>query len=596
MFFAIGFMNKALGQFAGGSGTEYDPYLISMPDQLVLINYHLNNTNVHFKLLNDIDLTSYLAPGGPGHNDGAGWLPIGNASNKFSGTFNGAGFKIIGLWINRSSAEDFGFFLFSEGNISNLGIEIASNGLCGRSGGGIAYSANSINNCYVTGNINGDGFVGGLVGKARGAISNSHTNVVVRSKGEYTGGLAGSCSSSITDCYVLGNVSANKNDNVGGLVGYCNHSAICNCYVIGNVGGNDFVGGLIGYVSGSVIFNCFVKCSVEGNDCVGGLFGIARNDEKSINVTDCFAKGNVKGISNVGGITGQLFCDASNQYNGTNIRVSKCYAMCDMQGIKNIGGLTGSLYQSSGYYSSFNINISQCFAIGNITGIEYIGGLCGYSERLFSPWGGPTAQTINNCYTAFGTISGEKYVGGLLGGGSMGPTITSCYATSSVSGNTNVGGLIGDNDGTVNNCFFDYETTGQIYGIGSGGAGCAVGKSTAEMQTKSTYTNVGWDFETIWDINSRGGYPFLRNISDVGINEPVQNRSVQFFPNPAQSEIFINSDFQIEKVEVYSITGTLLIVDNNYKWKISISELAQGVYFLKVYTNEYIYVNKFVKK
>ena len=92
----------------------------------------LDNANVHFKLSNNIDLTSYLAAGGAGHNDGAGWNPIGNASNKFSGTLNGAGFKITGLWINRSGTDYIGLFGNADGaNISNLGIEIAASGVSG---------------------------------------------------------------------------------------------------------------------------------------------------------------------------------------------------------------------------------------------------------------------------------------------------------------------------------------------------------------------------------------------------------------------------------------------------------------------------------
>ena len=186
LFLAVGVTNPAMGQFAGGSGTEADPYLISTPDHLVQLFYYLGNANLHFKMSNNIDLTNYLAVGGAGHNDGAGWSPIGNASNKFSGTFNGAGYKITGLWINRSGTDYVGLFGNADvASISNLGVEIAIAGISGNSYVGGLIGSNSdgtINDCYVVGNIyNGNNFVGGLIG--------------------YNGGI-------VNNCYVKGNVNA----------------------------------------------------------------------------------------------------------------------------------------------------------------------------------------------------------------------------------------------------------------------------------------------------------------------------------------------------------------------------------------------------
>ena len=47
-----GFGNKAMGQFAGGTGTETDPYQISTPDHLVQLFYYLGNDNVHYRVCN----------------------------------------------------------------------------------------------------------------------------------------------------------------------------------------------------------------------------------------------------------------------------------------------------------------------------------------------------------------------------------------------------------------------------------------------------------------------------------------------------------------------------------------------------------------
>jgi len=84
-------------------------------------------------------------------------------------------------------------------------------------------------------------------------------------------------------------------------------------------------------------------------------------------------------------------------------------------------------------------------------------------------------------------------------------------------------------------------------------------------------------------------------IFTLGINDEIA-KQLQIFPNPAQTEIFVNSDVQIEKIEIYSITGDLLRFENNFKGKISVSDLAQGIYLLKVYTDKGVVYSKFVKE
>jgi len=62
-----------------------------------------------------------------------------------------------------------------------------------------------------------------------------------------------------------------------------------------------------------------------------------------------------------------------------------------------------------------------------------------------------------------------------------------------------------------------------------------------------------------------------------------------------QTELFIKTDLQIERVEIYSITGALLISEK-FKGKISVSTLTQGVYLLKVCTDKGVLIRKFLKE
>ena len=79
------------------------------------------------------------------------------------------------------------------------------------------------------------------------------------------------------------------------------------------------------------------------------------------------------------------------------------------------------------------------------------------------------------------------------------------------------------------------------------------------------------------------------------IDDVVANQ-LSIFPNPVKGDIFIKSDLPIEKVEIYSLTGNLLLLENNFNEKISVSALWRGVYLLKVYINKGVAVSKIVKE
>ncbi len=83
------------------------------------------------------------------------------------------------------------------------------------------------------------------------------------------------------------------------------------------------------------------------------------------------------------------------------------------------------------------------------------------------------------------------------------------------------------------------------------------------------------------------------NTSDIN-NIAVDQ--LKIFPNPVQNELFIKSDLLIEKVEIYSLTGELLILENNFDEKISVATLPKAIYVLKVYTDRGVSVSKIIKE
>ncbi|MCL2511222.1 MAG: Ig-like domain-containing protein, partial [Bacteroidales bacterium] len=240
-----------MAQFSGGTGTVSNPYQITTINQLAALADYVNDGNgaatadVYYKLMNDLDMSDWTtAP------DALGWMPIGRTSSatQFRGNFNGAGHKVTGLWINRSTSDDMGLFGYIAGaSIDSLGVEVAAAGIRGYStvGGlvGNNSSSSTITNCYVTG-------TGTITGFA------------------YAGGLAGgnTYSSTISNCYATVNVAVIGIGVAGGLVGanlYSNPT-ISNCYATGNVSGT-YSGGLVGDNNTATIQDC-----VAANDAIIG--------------------------------------------------------------------------------------------------------------------------------------------------------------------------------------------------------------------------------------------------------------------------------------------------------------------------------------
>ena len=229
--------------------------------------------NGNYYLANEINCFGF------DYGDGKGFLPIGNLSNHFTGTFDGQGNKITGLHIDRSSTDYVGLF-----GQTGSGSEIKSVGLEEVNSKGNAYTAGLvgcnygiISNVYSTGSVNGGekfGGLGGLVGRNWGTITNSYSTSSVSGSSPHTGGLVGyNYEGTIENSYSIGTVSS-SGGYVGGLVGY-NWGTINNSYSTGSVGGGNTVGGL-GGGNGMTIENSYWDIYRSNQDsCLGWNVGTA---------------------------------------------------------------------------------------------------------------------------------------------------------------------------------------------------------------------------------------------------------------------------------------------------------------------------------
>jgi hypothetical protein len=284
------------------------------------------------------------------------------------------------------------------------------------------------------------------------------------------------------------NVDAGTANYVGSLVGWLRWGTITNCYVEGgSVSGDYSVGGIAGYNSGTII-NCYANGSVMGNCYVGGMVGFNLG-----RITNCCASSVVIGNKNVGGMVGRHGrYDSLSPWSPDLGRTDKIYLFPDL-GRRD--------------------KISNCYSTGDVLGGDRVGGLAGEQTPN---------STITNCYST-GSVSGNVLIGGLVGAMAPPPlividlwgitpdTISDFYSTADITVDGGVGqpviiGFIPD----VNN-FWDTETSGQHT------SARGIGKTTAEMQTASTFLEAGWDFvgetangtEDVWWILEGQDYPRL---------------------------------------------------------------------------------------
>jgi len=280
----LNLMARFASVFSAGSGTTDDPYQIVTAADFNNIRLFSGTagTDVHFKLMNDLDLSDYLTSGEGFTAWGAdGWLPIGSSEQKFCACFDGNLFKISGLKIKRPTSANVGLwgYLDTNGEIKNLGVEIADNDTV--SGGNstailVGCLVNSaIANCYVQGTVKGINNVGGLVGYS------------------YGGSISSSCAK----------VSVTGNDFVGGLIGLAN-MVVTNSYAQGSVTGNSSVGGLTGKSSYQIKY-CYSNSAVTGVTETGGLLGTDDAGSYTSCYWDLDQSGQATSPNPYGGISGK---------------------------------------------------------------------------------------------------------------------------------------------------------------------------------------------------------------------------------------------------------------------------------------------------
>ena len=347
--------------FAGGSGTENDPYQIDDGAQLAYLASEVNKgqtyENSYFVLTADIDLANH------------DWTPIGNSFSDalfgrtdyrlFAGNLDGKGHTIFNISIGTEStpleSDVFGLFGATGGKLSNLNLD-------------------GVTICGIAKNVSGYviGLAGALSGSASGPIENCHvTNLSMTMKAPDSG---------MAVAYWI-----------GGLVGALDGQYIDECSVSGKItekSGKGSIGGLIGelgkaakitYSHADVALD--VKPDYYGGARVGGLIGKGNgeNDPETV-ISNCYAAGNVTGGAYSGGFAGSLW--------GLNIK--NCYATGEVTGaFASMATFVGTDAPATDAYGS----VTNCYTTGKVVGTAS-------STYAFMQQDATARSPITNCYFA----------------------------------------------------------------------------------------------------------------------------------------------------------------------------------------------------
>lgn len=527
---------KVNGADTSSSGRDITHIWVSSGEQLKNIQtYYKTETDAgrttgilgyNFALKNDInasDVEDYVAIG-----TGSG--------NGFTGTFDGRGNRIIGLTVDKVNGQNAanagifstvgeggvvkdvniysGTFTGSENagavagvnkgrieGIVTFGNTVTVTGKDGKAGGivGVNNSGNFSKN-ETTGSTNDGVLTGGIydVESTGSVIAGSSTAVAGGLVGKNDGGLANSFSDSAVT--VATGVTLDKDTTaLGGVVGinngnvqYVDSLGVTN----GGATGSSNIGGIIGINNGNM-YSGFNESIVSGKDKVGGIIGNNTGTVTNIvnaSSVDGFDTENASGTmaeSNyVGGLVGSNSGSVTNGRNNGTIT-----------GTNYVGGMVGSNAQGATLTNLVNDSSAA------ITGEQYVGGIAGSNAGTITTGNEETDETVNLINR--GTITGQQYVGGVAGsnsgtitnanndvelnvkdknqtaqyfGGIAGENtekgiINNATNTADVNadGATYVGGIVGENDGTLENMAGNSgNVTGKDYVGGVAGKNNAV--------------------------------------------------------------------------------------------------------------------------
>ena len=508
----------------------------------------------NYVLKNDIDASGLVDAGKSTYNT------IGGGNTAFTGTFDGDGHTIVGLQANGGI-----FGKLGSGAVVK-DINIVSSVFTGKEAGASVGAVAAENNGGKISGISGygntvkgsGGYIGGLVGKNYGGISNSDDqSTVIAGANTVAGGIAGvnggTFDWSTLDAKIgyIENAQSNSAvttaglsagqyaSNLGGIVGInekhklivlgpefdTDINNVSAHGVTGKAGSTKISGGIVGTNNGKLT-NVYNESIIHGSKAIGGIAGtnvmVDQDDmfasqptlENIANAVEIIGDA---GSQNVGGLVGMQDHATTNKGRNTGA----------ITGCTNVGGMVG--YNTAGSYLNNLENSPQA----TITGIKNVGGIAGFNEGVIS------ADDQLNLLNS-GKIYGWENVGGIAGKNSgsidnvnsnINLYVLDEATRKALKGSTVIaanaqffGGVTGENVGIITNATnrarvdaaqasyvggivgkntSDGEKVGQLLGMGNSNKGFVIGKNyVGGVIGKNEVDITGTEKQSVGIVNS----------------------------------------------------------------------------------------------
>ena len=417
------------------------------------------------------------------------WTPIADCMEDhitlYSGTFDGNNKTVSGLYFNDNSTR-IGLFGSSEadGNIKNVGVVDSYfkgndfvGGVCGRNDG-------TITNCYNAGNltvIESSATIGGICGYNSGTVTNCYNTGTVIATGQVAsvGGVCGCSTAPISNCYNIGTVTATSSDtDISDICGY-NFGPVTNCYYLADT--EDENGGKTAaqFASGEIAY--LLNGSKSEGDTVHFYQIIGKDKapvlDKSHGVvyfyTDCTDKtcyANSETASGEHDFDENGFCtkDSTHYQPATLNETTGNYEISNAGQLYWFAGLVNGTLDGVEQNTSANAILMEDITVNDnlLDSLQYDteGNVSNGSD--FITWT-PIADWMENRTTQYSgtfdgnnkTVSGLYFNGdstciGLFGSSESDGNIKNVGVVDSYfKGNDHVGGVCGNNAGTITNCY-----------------------------------------------------------------------------------------------------------------------------------------------
>ena len=345
----------------------------------------------------------------------------------------------------------------------------------------------------------------------------------------------------------------------GILIGYNTNGRIIDCSVEGDVQGTTNVGGVVGSSKNNELTNLVFDGGVTSSTasaCIGGIAGLSENDQ----ITGCYSDATMttSGESaNMGGIAGKANSHIAESVSkgtltatGANAQVGGIVGTSQAAGIVedcfSSAALT-SAYAAAGIVSYNYGSVTRSLATGNLSTRNYAAGVVGYNDGA-SATISKSVATCNKIDVTYesqqvqqGGGYGQRIIGGIKNGAPAPEMDNYALKTMQVSVN---------------------DVSQKVYDDIMNGTS----KTMDELNSQSTYTELGWNFSSIWYMNAGTGLPDLnvnqeKTEQTLALTEiPAMKYGDGTYQLPAKTNEGLNLTWTVGNSSVASISGNVLTI------------------------------------